>query len=135
MAKEVTYGLMVVEVNELNHAQLGSLSTQDVLTMVGKTIEGCAKKQDKIFSKYYTNYDIHIDNKVLTQLSDVFVVVSPASDKQQLQEMNTNIQEKLRVQGVKVKTAIVEYGVDGLDYQEMLTTAHEQIRRSHQPNG
>ncbi|MBS3127756.1 hypothetical protein J4410_01300 [Candidatus Woesearchaeota archaeon] len=124
---ETTYSMMVVEIRELDHKKLAALSPTDVLIEIGKTIESNMSKQDVIFSRYYSNHDLHMHNRMLMQITDSFVVVSPQQSKKQLAKTNKKITIQLEQAGIKVKSGFAEYGVDGTDSREVLAVATQQV--------
>ena len=124
--KEASYGILIVEVNELDHAKLAQLNPAQILMNIGKGIEACLDKNDKIFNRYYTNQEMPVQNKALVQMTDAFVIVAPLSTKKELQKLTAKITAKLADLGVRTSTGIAEYGIDGLDYQELVEVATKQ---------
>lgn len=127
VAKETTYSVLAIEINEIDHSKLGKFSPKEVLSNIGKTIESCLTKQDRVFSKHY-GHQLPVGNKAMLQLTDNFIIISPLSSKHTLRSVKKNIISKLKRLGVHVKTGIAEYGVDGVHYQEVFQSALQEIR-------
>src|SRR3989344_345428 len=109
---ETWYSILMIDINEIDHAKLGNLSPHDVLIKIGKTIESCIDhSKDRIFSKHYTNHPLHVGNKALMQSTDSFVVVSPRALKNDLIPLTQKIITTLHQDGVIVKVGSAEYGV------------------------
>lgn len=127
MESELTYSMMIVEISELDHTKLAQYSPTDVLIQIGKTIERQITKQDSIFSRYYTTHNKQVNNRMLMQMNDAFVVIYPQRSKKQLANTTKKITADLTAAGIRVKIGIAEYGLDGIDSEEVLATATHNV--------